>query len=59
MRTVGGLGEMLILAFSLPMVSVSSSFTILMTIWAGVRLASTSCPRARWLTRAIKSFTTL
>ena len=45
--TVGGLEANSIRAFFPPIRAVSSSLTILMTCWAGVRLSSTSCPTAR------------
>ena len=42
-------------AFAPPIRAVSSSLTILMTCWAGVRLSSTSAPTARSDTLATKS----
>ena len=57
--TVGPLLAMAILAVPPPMSFVSSSLTILMTCWAGVRLSSTSEPTARSVTEATNSLTTL
>ena len=57
--TQGGLDGKLILALLFPINAQSSSFTILTTCCAGVRLFNTSSPTARAETFATKSFTTL
>ena len=59
MTTVGPLLAMVSLAVPPPIRFVSSSLTILMTCWAGVRLSSTSVPMARSVTVATNSLTTL
>ena len=59
MTTLGDLEDMFIFELSPPMREQSSSLTIFMTIWAGVRLSSTSAPQARSLTLLTKSRTTL
>ena len=59
MMTVGGWEAKLIFSLPPPMRAVSSSLTILMICWAGVRLSSTSAPTARSVTLATKSLTTL
>ena len=57
--TVGGWGAEASLLVSEPIRAMSSSLTILMTCWAGVRESSTSLPMARSVTLATKSLTTL
>jgi hypothetical protein len=59
MMMVGGRDEKVSLVLAEPMSAVSSSFTILMNCWAGVRLSSTSAPKARALTLSTNSLTTL
>ena len=43
--------------FSLPINSVSSSFTIPKNAWSGVKWSANSCPKARSFTRFTNSFT--
>ena len=57
--TVGPTLEKLILLSLPPIRSVSSSLTILMTCWAGVKLSKTSLPTHFSLTFLTKVFTTL
>ncbi len=56
--TVGGLGETSILALPEPMSAISSSFTILITCWAGFSDCSTCCPTAFSETSAINCLAT-
>ena len=57
--TLGESLENLRSASSRPKSSTSSSRTILTTCWPGIKLRSTSCPRALALTRDTNSLTTL
>ncbi len=57
--TVGGFGASSSRAFWPPISAVNSSCTILTTCCAGVRLAITSWPVARWRTTLTKLRTTL
>src|SRR5262245_37689867 len=57
--TVGGFELIASLPVSPPSVVTSSSWTILMTCCAGLRLFATSAPRARSLTRLMNDFTTV
>ncbi len=59
MMIVGGRGEKVSLVEADPMMAVSSSFTILMNCCTGVRLSSTSEPKARSLTLSTNCLTTL
>ena len=56
---LGDFEEMLSFSLALPISVHSSSLTILITIWAGLRASSTSAPLARSVTVRVKSFTTL
>ena len=58
MKTVGGAGLHVRRATAPPIISVSSSLTILMTCCDGVRLSSTSSPTQRSVTFLTKSFAT-
>ena len=58
MITVGGTLANRSLRASPPRIAMSSSWTILMTCWAGLSAAETSSDDARSLTRAMNSRTT-
>src|SRR5205823_9316739 len=57
-RTVGGFDAYVMRRFSPPRVLTSSSWTILMTCWAGLRLLERSSPMACSLMRATTPLTT-
>src|SRR5690606_26133480 len=56
--TAGGVALRLSSSLASPMTCCSSARTILMKTWPGERLLPTSVPRARSLTRSMKSLTT-